>query len=105
MVCSRKRAAFRQGVTMVTSSRSDVAGIEAPGDSYVGGSLDDGAAVGENHQFIRIEGDAQGEFVRADGRESAQARGEIGEIQGAGAFVDLHGVAAAEADGDAAGAV
>ncbi len=42
---------------------SDEAGVEASGDAGVGGSLDDGAAVGEEGHFVGLEGEAQGEFI------------------------------------------
>src|SRR5271163_1891408 len=99
MVSSRNRSALRHGVTTVTrTSRSDVAGIEAPCDADVGGALNDGAAVGENHQVVGVEGDAQREFVGANRREFSEATRQLGQIEGPVAFVNLHRVAAAQAD-------
>src|SRR5271156_5001233 len=116
MVCSRNRTALRHGVTTVTNwvaagwvtadgSRSHVAGIKAPGNADVGGALDDGSAVGENHQVVGVDGDAQGEFVGADRGELAQPARQAGQIERPVALVNLHRVAAAKAHRRAPGAV
>src|SRR5277367_6629747 len=106
MVSSRNRSALRHGVTTVTrASRSDVAGIEAPCDADVGGAFNDGAAVGENHQVVGVDGDAQGEFVGADRRKFSKATRQIGQIERPVPFVNLYRVAAAQADRGAPGAV
>ena len=84
---------------------ADVAGVEAAGDADILGAFDDGAAIGEQGEFVGIEEEAKGELVAADGAEGGEAFGEGGEVERAVAFVDLDGVASAEADGGATGAV
>src|SRR5580658_4456806 len=80
-------------------SGADEAGVEGAGDGGILGALDNGATVGEDGQFRRWSAEAEQEVVVLDfgggGGESAAQRAEV---EGAAAFVDLHGVATAHGD-------
>jgi hypothetical protein len=80
------------------NSGADEAGVEAAGDGWVGGSLDYGAAVGEDAEGVGAGGEAEEHGVAADLAKRGEALAEGVEVEGAGAFVDLDGVAAAEGD-------
>lgn len=75
---------------------SDVAGVEGSGLGGIRGALDDGAAVGEEGQLVRLTGEFQDIFVVADSSVRLQAGGHAGEVYCLMAFVDLDGIAAAE---------
>src|SRR5690349_18440603 len=79
-------------------SGADVAGVEAAGQADIGGSFDDGAAVGEDGQLIGPAEEAQAELVGAHLAQGKQAKPQILQVERAGALMDLDGVAAAQAD-------
>jgi len=93
--CRRARANER-------NSGADETGVEATGGGDVLCATDDGAAVGEEHDVVLGDGKAQSEFVDAHLAEGFEAEGQFDEIQRTGRFMDLHGVAPAEADRDTA---
>jgi hypothetical protein len=68
----------------------------------VGGSLDDGAAVGEEGKGVVAALETQEKIVALDVAVRGQALFHLGEIDGTGTLVDLDGVAAAEGDVGAA---
>src|ERR1700689_3095211 len=100
MVSSMNFAALKHGVTIETSgeSGSDIAGINAARDADVGGAFDDRAAIGKDGQLVGIENHAQSELVGAHKADAAELAGEIAKVDGARAFMNLDGVAAAQAD-------
>src|SRR5579864_7110419 len=92
----------RRGTKSAAASYPDVAGIETARDGRISGAFDDGAAIGKNSELVGIDAGADREIVGADGRERRQAAGQIGQIHGTKALVNLDRVAAAQADGRAA---
>src|SRR5512138_3962640 len=72
--------------------------VEAARDCGIGGALNDGAAVGEEGDFVGLVPELEHEFVVAHGAVDLQPGAELGEIDGPLAFVDLDRVAAAERD-------
>ena len=78
---------------------TDVAGVEGAGDGGIGGAFEDGAAVGKDGHFVGRDAGAQEEIVAADISDGAgEAMLQLCEIERAGVFVDLNGVAAAHGD-------
>ena len=83
---------------MPAALRPHESGVQAARDGGVGGALDDGAAVGEERQFVGVAPELEHELVVADGAVRLQARGDFVEVNWTLALVDLHGVAPAERD-------
>ena len=80
---------------------ADEARVERAGDGDVGGSLDDGAAVGEEGDGVRAAAEAEDKVIGAKGlniRVNAEAGLEGSEVDGAVVLVDLDRVAATEGD-------
>src|ERR1700691_2567316 len=85
----------------MTSSReltSHVARVQAARDGGVGGAFDDGAAVGEEGHFVGVVPEFQDEVVVPDFAVGLEAAVHFGEVDGALAFMYLHGIPAAEGD-------
>ncbi len=63
-------------------------------------AFDDGAAIGEDGQFVGWDAKAEQEIVVANFRRwrRSETAAEIGEIEFAAALVDLNGIAAAHRD-------
>jgi hypothetical protein len=80
---------------------ADKAGVEGTGDGSVSGSLDEGAAIGEEGEGVGAAAESEQEVVGAEGLDvgvGLEAGFEGGEVDGAAVLVDLDGVAAAEGD-------
>ena len=86
---------------LCASSGADESGVEGARDGDVGGSLYDGATVGEEGEGERTAAEAENKVVAAESlnvRVSAETGLERGEVDGPVVLVDLHGVSAAEGD-------
>jgi hypothetical protein len=82
--------------------RTDKTCVEAAGQYRVGGSLDDGAAVGEQGKCVIAAAETQQKIVALYVAMGSEALFHLGEIDRTEAFMDLDGVAAAERDMGAA---
>src|SRR5580658_5081534 len=72
--------------------------VEAARDGSVGGAFDDGAAVGEEGHFVGVVPEFQDEVVVADPAVGLETAVHFGEVDGALAFMDLHGIPATKGD-------
>ena len=79
-------------------SVANEARVESAGEGDVGGSLDEGAAIGKDGYGVGRALKAEQEAVHADVAEWGEAGVEGGEVDGAEVLVDLHGVAPTECD-------
>ncbi len=84
---------------------SHVLRVKAAGDPRVRSAFYDGPSIGENRELVRRREKAQREFVRAHFAQGRQPFLQCAQVQLVFAFVDLHGVAPAQADGCAPRAV
>src|SRR5579864_2016102 len=81
------------------SSCTDIASVEGTRDGGVARAFDDRAAVGENGEFVRRHAKTQKEIVAANSGDGfLDAPAQFAEIEATAAFVDLHGIAAAQGD-------
>lgn len=79
--------------------RADVASVERARNRWVARAFDDRAAIGENGELVGIYAEAEKKIIAADFAGGVGDRAvQGGEIEAASAFVDLHGIAAAERD-------
>ena len=81
--------------------QSHVAGIQAAGDAWVGGAFDDRAAIREHRQLIRVDTGADRKIIGAHRSQRGKSASQIPKIHWTRTFVDLHRIAAAQADGRA----
>src|SRR5260370_4958009 len=80
-------------------SGADVPGVEGARHGGILGALEDGAAVSENGHFIRRNPEAKQKIVQTHVvDERPQSNSENGEVESAGAFVNLHGITTAHGD-------
>src|SRR5438105_4667398 len=75
--------------------RTDVAGVEIAGDGGVGRSFDDGAAVGEQCDYVRFGPEFEHEIIVAHCAVNMQSLGHLRKIYGPVTLVDLHRIATA----------
>src|SRR5580658_3393734 len=99
--------AFAPGTRAFNSCRSrwaprkltpDIPRIQAACHGGVGGAFDNGAAVREKSHFVGVVPEFQNEVVVADGAVGLKAAIHFGEVNGALALMDLHGIPTAEGD-------
>src|ERR1019366_3200640 len=76
----------------------DIPRVNASCDTDVGRAFDDGAAVREHRDLMVPAGEPQRELVTADCTQPFKPRGELRKVEWAPEFMDLNGVAAAQAD-------
>ena len=75
--------------------RTDKAGVEAAGQGNVSGSVDERASVREERQGVRSTLETQQEPIEFHFAVGLQTALQLGKIDGAVVFMNLHGVAAA----------
>ena len=93
-----KAAPLQNAIASGERLASDIAGIETARDGGVGGAFDDGATVGEQGHLIGVVPEFQDESVVADGAVGLEAAVHLGEVDGALALMDLHGIPPAQRD-------
>ena len=81
---------------MPPASCADIPGIKAAGDGGIGCAFDDGAAIGEEGEFVGIAPELQDKVVVFDLSMRLEAARHFGEVHGALALVNLDGVASTQ---------
>jgi hypothetical protein len=80
-------------------SCTDIASVEGTRNGGIARAFDDRAAVGEDGEFVRRHAKTQKEIVAANSGDGfLDAPAQFAEIEAAAAFMDLHGIAAAQGD-------
>jgi len=92
------RFARRTNASAPSRLTSYEARIETSSEGRVSRAFDDGSAVGEQCHLIGVAPEFEDKVVVADDSVWLQAAIHLGEIDGALALMNLHGIPAAEGD-------
>jgi len=80
-------------------SGTDIASVKRARDGGIARAFDDRAAVGKDGEFVRRHAKTQKEIVAANSGDGfLDAPAQFAKVEAAAAFVDLHGIAAAQGD-------